>query len=245
MYRPALLLAAAILSLTGASSYAQSQADGQWHGGLSLGGALASGNSSSRTLSAAGETSRTTTQDKTTLYGLLNYGRSTTNGVRATTADLARLGGRYDYNLSPDAFAFGGLEGETNKVGGVRSRYTLNAGAGYKLVRSESTTWDLFGGAAYTDTKFTNGKSSSGLSPMFGEESSHKLSATTTLKQRLVVYPGGGDVGRRATFDAGLATAIAGGWTLNTGLAIRYASVVPAGAKKSDTLLTAGFGYKF
>ena len=35
---------------------------------------------------------------------------------------------------------------------------------------------------------------------MFGEESSHKLSATTTLKQRLVVYRAAAMFRRRATF---------------------------------------------
>jgi hypothetical protein len=39
---------------------------------------------------------RETSADKITLYGVANYARS--NGL--TTADLLRLGGRYDFNLA-------------------------------------------------------------------------------------------------------------------------------------------------
>ncbi|MEO8280573.1 MAG: DUF481 domain-containing protein [Ideonella sp.] len=51
--------------------------------------------------------------------------------------------------------------------------------------------------------------------------------------------------GNRATFDATVATAISGGWTLNTGFSVRYDSKVAPGLKNTDTLLTAGFGYKY
>ena len=103
----------------------------------------------------------------------------------------------------------------------------------------------MFGGVGYGDVKYTDGTHQNGAEFLLGEESTHVLSASTTAKQRLVVYPGTGDLGNRATFDAGLATAISGGWTLNTGLAVRYQSKAPAGVKSTDTLLSFGFGYKY
>lgn len=244
MTRLTLALAAA-LAFTSNATWAQDTPDGQWHGGLSVSGALASGNSSSRTLAANADASRATAEDKLSLYGLANYGRNKVDGVDTTTADLLRLGGRYDFNLGTDWFAFGGAEGETNKAGGVRDRYNLNGGVGYHLLKNDTNSWDVFGGVGYTDTRFTDGTQAHGVQVLFGEESSHKLSETTTLKQRFVYYPDGGDLGDRATFDAGLATRIAGGWTLNVGLSSRYADRVPAGTKKTDNLLTVGFGYKF
>jgi hypothetical protein len=80
---------------------------------------------------------------------------------------------------------------------------------------------------------------------LFGEESSHKLGASTTVKQRFVFRPGQNELGNFATFIAGLATTITGSWTLNLGLNVQYASDVPPGVKTTDMLLTAGFGYKF
>ncbi len=245
MFRHSIVLTAAALAFTSVAAQAQDKPDGQWHGNLSLGGAFSSGNSSNRSLAGTADTSNTTSSDKTSLYSLVNYARSDVAGVKTTTADLLRVGGRYDFNLSRELFAFGGAEGETNKAGGVRDRYSLNGGLGYKLIRNDSTSLDVFAGVGYTDTSFTTGPSRSGANGLLGEESSHKLNASTSFKQRFVYYPGGSSVGSRATFDAGFATAISGGWTLNTGFAARYADKVPAGVKKTDSLLTVGFGYKF
>lgn len=244
--RPALAaLAALALSLAAPAVLAQDTPDGRWHGGLSLAGAFASGNSSTRTLAANADASAATADDKISLYGVANYGRNKVAGVTSTTANLLRLGGRYDFNLGPQWFSFGAAEGETNKAGGVRDRYNLTGGVGYHLVKNDTHSWDVFGGLGYTATHFTDGNTANGVQVLLGEESSHKLSETTTLKQRLVYYPDGGELGDRATFDAGLATTISGGWTLNVGLASRYADRVPVGTKKTDNLLTVGFGYKF
>ncbi|MGM9481354.1 DUF481 domain-containing protein [Roseateles sp. NT4] len=245
MPRLSLALGAVALSLASQTTQAQDTPDGKWHGGLSVSGAFASGNNSSRALAANADASVATAEDKLSLYGIANYGRNKVEGVDTTTADLLRLGGRYDFNLGPQWFSFAGAEGETNKAGGVRDRYNLNGGLGYHLIKDDATNWDIFSGVGYTTTRLTDGSTAKGAQVLFGEESSHKVSETTTLKQRLVYYPGGGDLGNRATFDAGLATQILGGWTLNVGLSSRYASRVPIGTKKTDNLLTVGFGYKF
>jgi putative salt-induced outer membrane protein len=240
-----LALVATAVALASHAAQAQDTPDGRWHGGLSVSSALASGNSSSRTLAANADGSHATTEDKISLYGIANYGRNKVDGTATTTADLLRLGGRYDFNLGPRLFSFGGAEGETNRAGGVRDRYSLNGGVGYHLVKNDEHSWDVFGGLGYTDTRFTDGSRANGAQALLGEESSHKLSDITSLKQRLVYYPDGGELGDRATFDAGLATTLSGAWTFNAGLASRYASRVPEGTKKTDNLLTMGFGYKF
>ena len=72
-----------------------------------------------------------------------------------------------------------------------------------------------------------------------------KLGSSSAFKQRLVFYPGHNNLGNRATLDAMLSTAIVGAWTLNVGGSARYNSKVPAGFKKTESLLTVGFGYKY
>lgn len=248
MTRISLVATAAALALVAAplATHAQDRRDGLWHGDASVGGALSSGNNDSMTLSVNVNTTRATAQDKISLYGLGNYGRAKVDGQENTTADLLRIGGRYDFNLAKDLFAFGAAEGETNKAGaGVHDRYSLNGGMGLHVVRDERHNFDVFAGLGYTDTRFTDGNSEAGAQAVLGEESKHKLTETTSFNQRLTVYPKGGDLGTRVNFDAGLATQIAGGWTLNTGLSSRYNSDVPEGLKKTDNLLTVGFGYKF
>jgi putative salt-induced outer membrane protein len=247
MIRTTLTVAAAAVALaTPLAARSQDKPDGQWHGNASVGGTLSSGNNDSLTLSLNASTSRATTEDKVSLYSVGNYGRSKVSGVKTTTADLLRLGGRYDFNLSQDWFSFGAAEGETDKAGaGVRDRYSLNGGVGYHVLHNDQHTVDLFAGAGYTDTRLIDGTSDKGAQALLGEESKHKLSDTTTLNQRLTYYPKSGDLGTRVNFDAGLATQIAGSWTLNTGLSSRYNREVPAGLKKTENLLTVGFGYKF
>lgn len=236
---------AAGLLLASGAALAQTETDGRWHGGIAIGGSAASGNTSSRALSVTADGTRATTQDKINLYGLLNYSSSRDAGVNTRTAELLRTGGRYDYNLSERVFVFGGGEAETNKPGGIDRRVGLNVGTGYHVLATPNANWDVFGGIGYTDAKFTDGTSRNGAELLLGEESSHRLSETSTFKQRLVFYPGSSETGNRATFDATLATSITGGWTLNTGLAVRYASKVAPGLKSTDTLLTFGFGYKY
>ncbi|WP_418318607.1 DUF481 domain-containing protein [Piscinibacter sakaiensis] len=242
--RPALITIAALS--TAAAVQAQDKLDGQWHGGVSIGGSAASGNTKSTALTVNADATRATDIDKVTLRGLANYGSSETrNGVKTTTARLFRLDGRYDYNLTQRVFVFGGGEVETNEPGGIDSRYNINGGAGYRIIRNDTTSFDVFGGIGYTSTDFVTGRTRSGAELLIGEESSHRISESTSFRQRLVYYPGTSEIGNRANFDAGLSTSIAGAWTLNTGVAVRYASKVDPGLKNTDTLLTVGFGYKY
>lgn len=240
----------ALLAAIGCMAGAQAQdgpekLDNQWHGSLSLGASATSGNTSSVTVSGTADASKADNIDKISLSALVNYGRSDASGTQTTTADQAWARGRYDYNLTPMWFAFGGAEVETNEVAGLSSRYGVNGGFGYKLIRSQTTSFDLFAGIGYAGVEYTDGAEANGVELLLGEESTHQLSDTTTLKQRFVFRPGQGDLGNVATFTAGLATAITGAWTLNLGLQVQYASEVPVGVKTTDTLLTAGFGYKF
>ena len=240
------LAALPLLGAVAAGAHAQTDADGRWHGGVSIGGSASSGNTDATTVTLNADATKITDQDKVTLYSLANYASSkNAQGVKTRSAELFRLGGRYDYNLDPRVFLFTGGELETNDPGGIDSRYNFNVGAGYHVIRTPETTFDVFGGAGYASTDFTNGSTRNGAELLFGEESTHRLGDASTFKQRLVYYPGSGELGNRATFDASLATAITGNWTLNTGVNVRYASEVAPGLKKTDTLLTVGFGYKF
>ena len=247
MSRSTPLVRIALLStlVIGGANAIAAAPDELWHGNVAIGGAFASGNTNSKVLTGAADATRATAADKINLFGNVNYGRSKVDGVETTTADQVRGGGRYDYNLSDAMFVFGGADGETNKAAGLDSRLNLDTGVGYKVIHDATTTFDVFGGLGWSHAKFTDGTTGKGATALLGEESTHKLSDTTTFKQRVEFHPGGHDIGNLATLDAGLATAISGGWTLNTGLTVHYASKVPAGLKSTDSLLTVGFGYKF
>jgi putative salt-induced outer membrane protein YdiY len=220
-------------------------ADGHWHGFVGLGGVLASGNTTTGTANANLLVTQETDAGKLTLWGIGNYSAYHTNNTNTTTANSVRVGSRYDKYLTELAFLFAAVEGETNRPAGLSSRASADVGAGYKLLRSETSTFDLFVGMGDTSNRFTSGASAEGVQALFGEESTHKISPTTSLRQRLSVRGASGDVGSLTTFDSTLATKLAGDWTLNSGFQARRTGNAPAGVKPTTSLLTVGLGYKF
>jgi putative salt-induced outer membrane protein YdiY len=244
-------LAAGLIAVTGfAHAQATVKPDGQMRSAIGIGASLAAGNTKSSNLTIAGEAVRATAQDKATLYGNLQNARS----AGTTTADQLRLGGRYDYNLGPVWFAFGGLDLERNKFANLKLRNQLSGGLGYHAIKTPTTTWDLFAGVGLTGDKYIAARSIDGAarssysytSLLLAEESTHKLSDTTSFKQRLALFPNLKNSGEfRATFDAGLAVAMSKTMNLNVGLGIVHNSDPGAGRKATDSLLTTGISVKF
>nr|WP_315485933.1 DUF481 domain-containing protein [uncultured Undibacterium sp.] len=229
---------------------AQTLQDNAWHGGISIGGSLASSNTSSQTFNVVANATKASKEDKLSFYSLINYGSNKVNNIKTNTAQLLRLGGRYDYNLSDNSFFFGGSELETNKIQNIDSRYAINAGAGFKLIKTDETNFDLFTGIGFSETQFgttvpPSPTSKRGFEFLLGEESTHKISATSSIKQRWAIYPGTGDIGTRSTLDINLATVVANGWTLNAGAALSYTSKPSNNFKSTNSLITFGFGYKY
>ncbi len=246
-------LAATALSLTvlaSAPSFAQEKKDGQWRGVLGAGASLSSGNSDSKSLNLNGDYARATAADRLSVYGNINYGSS---GGK-TTAESLRAGTRYDYNLTNSIFAFGSGELSKDKIANLSLGLNLGAGLGTHLVDDANTKFTVFGGVGYGRDKYIAAKTIDGklrdtynyTSLLLGEESSHKLSDTTSFKQRLVLYPNlGNSKGLRATFDAGLAVSMSKATSLTVGLSHRYNGDPGVGVKKGDTLLVTGVAVNF
>ncbi len=232
---------------------AQVKTDGQWRGVAGAAAAVTSGNSSSSALSLNADLARATAADKISLGANVNYARSKSSGVDSTTANKWAGFGQYDYNLSPRLFAFGKLGLEGDELTDLSLRSTLAAGLGYKLVDTKETSFNVFAGAGYSTDKYDRtltiggktGKSFSRASVYLGEESSHTLSATTSFKQRLDLYPGiSGDKALLAKFTAGVSVAMSSTLSLSVGLVNNYNSKPPAGDKKNDLGVFTGVNLK-
>jgi putative salt-induced outer membrane protein YdiY len=240
------------LGLVVALAHAQAtvKPDGQWRSSFGLGASNASGNTRASSLTLVGDAVKATAGDRLSGYGRALYARSA--GV--TTGEELGLGGRYDYDLSSALFGYGGIDLLRNKLGNLSLRSQLSAGLGWHVIKSPTTTFDLFGGVAYSNDKFINATRIDGAlrssyaytSLMLGEESTHKLSDTTSFKQRFVMLPNLKNSGEyRASWDAGLAVAMSKAVNLNAGFSWRYDSQPGTGLKSTDTLLTTGVSMKF
>jgi putative salt-induced outer membrane protein len=236
-------LALAVAGVIGAASnvaMAEVKEDGQWRGAFAGSLALASGNTKSTNLSLAADGVRATKEDKISLYLTSLYGTNDTGGTTNKTANLLRAGGKYDWNLSDRSYAFGTLDLENDKIQGLDRRTVIGAGLGYKVIKEKDTNFEVFGGITSNSEKYKfSSRTSSEL--LLGEQSDHKLSESTTFKQRFAIYPNLKDSGKnRSQFDASLVTAIASGISMQFTLAHRQNSAAPAGTKKGDTLFLTG-----
>ena len=245
---------AALGCLAAGGALAQAKTDGLWRGNGGAALSLNSGNTTSSSLQLNADASKATAADKITLGGVINYAKSKLNGVDTTTADKWAGNGQYDFNLSPQAYAFGKLGLESDKLVDLSLRTSLSAGLGYKLVNTDQTTFDLLGGLGYSTDKYSTAqtignKTDTGFSRAsvyLAEASTHKLSSTVAFKQRLDLYPGmSGDKAMLAKFNAGLAVAMSSTLNLTVSLTDQYDSKPPNAAKKNDVGFFTGVNVKF
>lgn len=239
----------ALLCAGAAQAQTTLKMDGVWRGSVGAGASVSSGNSKSTAVNINGEMVRLSKVDKARLYATGLYGKN--NGVEA--ANLIRAGGRYDYDLTPRVFAFGGVDLERDKIANLKFRVAPGVGLGYHLIKNEATTFDIFGGVGYVKDSFYRPllvggslRDSYGRAELLiGEESTHKISDSTSFRQRLVVYPNLDDRGEyRAVFDSGLAVAMSSKLSLTLGLIARHNSDPGPGVKKTDTLFVTGIAAK-
>jgi putative salt-induced outer membrane protein len=234
-------------STTAVWAQAQPKPDGLWHGSVAAGLAAVSGNTRTTSLSLSADVAKETAQDKWTLYASGLNAESKTGNTTTRTADFFRGGVRYDRNLSDRLFGYGSLDAETNRLQNLDLRAAAATGLGYKVIRTDRTTFNVFAGVGYIANNFKAPlQDTDGFTLQLGEESTHKLSATADFKQRLVVFPGlESNLGTRATWDATVSAALAGNLSLNLTYSARTFSKAPAGVKSVDSALIVGVGYKF
>jgi putative salt-induced outer membrane protein YdiY len=223
--------------------------DGVWRGSVGAGLSINDGTTRSTSANLNAEMLRLTTQDKIRFYLTGLYGKS--NGVES--ANLIRGGGRYDYNLTPRVFGFAGLDAERDKPGNLELRIAPSLGLGYHVIKNDTTTFDVFGGVGYAkDSYFTpkvvagSLRSSYGYAELLiGEQSTHKLTDTVSLRQSYTFYPNLNNHGEyRSVFDGGLAVALSSKLSLTVSLVNRYNSDPGSGIKKSETLFVTGIAAK-
>jgi len=229
------------------------KADGQWRGlaGASL--SLSGGNTESAALLANVNLARQVDGAKTTVQAYINQARSKVDGERDTTANKWGASGQQDLDLSGDWYGFGRLGVDADRLIELKHRSTVAGGLGYHLIRNERHTLDVFSGVSHTRSVYREvqtindqtGTRFSNTGVLIGEESSHQLNDTVSLKQRLEYNQGlSGDKLNLLRFNGSLNVAMSKATSLSVGLISTYNSKVPPGVKKVDTSLFTGLNVK-
>lgn len=217
-----------------------------WTGIADLGLSFSRGNSETSTYTAAISAARSTTRDRISTYFTLLNSRSKFDGEKKTTADAKRGGIRYDLNITPRVFVFGSADLENDKFQRLDLRLVLAAGLGYKVKKTETMTFDIFGGGAYNKEIYQDNLRRNSSEILIGEESTHKLAGRSSFSQRAVLFPNLKDKGEyRFAFDSSIVTALTNVLNWQLTVSDRYISNPPFSLKKNDVLLTTGLRFTF
>lgn len=219
--------------------------DGQWYGSIAAGLSDASGTSRTTSVNIDASGTRMTQQDKLSLYGNYLLTQTKEDDTSTNSADQAKLGGRYEYNVTSLNYVYGAGDLLRNQVQDIQLQSTLGGGTGYKLYKSDEFTFDVFGGADYTRTAYYGNPNVTGWELQFGQSVDYAFTKTTTGQERFVVYPSitnNGDY--RATLDASLIASMSDHWGLKVTAGAQYYSNPPLGSRSVSTLFVVGLNYR-
>ncbi len=232
-----------------------------WAGTADFGIALTTGNSATTTTTAGLDLVRLTRRDKTAVF--YRQISATDRNVKPSRriANAKRAGVQYDLKLSDRSFVFGFTNFDFDEFLRLDLRFVAGGGFGYNVVKSERSTFDVFGGIAYnketfdvtpaptvavpTPTYTTLNRDS--MEGFVGQEWRYKMNARTQFFEKVTLYPNFSDRGEfRLNFDAGLSTALSKYLSWNLAYSSRYLSNPPLpGIKKNDTFLSTGIRFTF
>jgi len=223
-----------------------------WSGLLDTGLALTSGNSSTLSYTLATIAVRETPRDKLTVYSTYVYANDNSTPPTRTTANYFRGGVRGDLNITPRIFLFALADFETNQLQHLNLRQVYGGGIGYHVIKSDRTTFDVFGGASYDRDSFGQyfllnplsffpGQTTNSAEILVGEELHTQIAARTTIGERFVFYPNMSNLGQyRYQFSATSATIIKKWLSWQITFTDGYLSNPPFGLKSNDLLLSTG-----
>jgi putative salt-induced outer membrane protein len=229
--------------------------DGLWRGIAGAALSATSGNTKTSSVLLNTDAVRASEGDKFALGATVNHARGTDEaGERTTTADKASAFGQYDRDFAPRWFGFGRLAYDRDALIDLSSRYTLTGGVGHRLIDNETNSFTLSGGLGYTTERYSTPQTIAGeLDTRFdrpnafvAEESAHKLTATTSLKQRLEAAAAlDGSSSVLWKFNANLDVAINKSLSVTVGVIDTYNTKPPEGASKNDVSVFTGINYRF
>jgi putative salt-induced outer membrane protein YdiY len=233
-----------------------------WSGLLDTGLSVTRGNSATISFSLAGKAIRQTDRDKITLYTTAIYGKNDNTSPSQTIAHQIQGGVRGDVNITPKFFVFGATDFNYNALQHLDLQNVIDGGAGYHVIKTKVTTFDVFGGAGYNQEYFSAyslvnptpppdtldfaAVSQKNAELLAGEELNTTLGKRTTVSENFTVYPNiSGPSGYRFSFNSAVSTKLNNwlGWQIT--FADNYLSNPPFGIKGNDFIMSTGLRLTF
>ena len=221
-------------------SESEQRAYGAWGGVFDTGLSLARGNANTTTFTIGTHAARVTDKDKASAFLTSIYSQGRSNGISLTTASAVNAGLRYEFNLSPKVFAFVFTDFDHDRFQQLDLRNVLGGGIGKHVIKTDTTTFDVFGGLSFNQEFFSTLTRRS-AEALAGEEFDKKLSTAFSIRERLEFYPNLTDTGQyRVVFDTAAITQLSKVLSWQIDVSDRYLSNPILGLKGNDLLLTTG-----
>ena len=180
-----------------------------WGGFIDTGLSTTKGNSDTLSFTLGAKAVRTTSSDKITVYTNSIFAKNDTTGTSVTTAHAITGGIRGDFNLNLRLFAFGFTDFEYDQFQMLNLRNVLGGGAGYHVLKTKRTIFDLSGGGAYDQAFYSTGVNIKSAEVVVGEEFSYQISSRSSFSEHLQFFPNLSNTGQyRMTFDSTMTTKI-------------------------------------
>ena len=221
-----------------------------WTGNAAIGWAGTRGNARTATFTTNMNSTRTTNNDKTTIYFNAIRSSALIDGENQKTAQAIRGGWAYNRNLSKRLFVNTFNDWEYDRFQNLDLRTVLGGGLGYMLWKTEKGRLDLVGGAAWNREKFDPFPQPrfvrNSAEAYWGDDLTYNLNARTSLFQSFRMFNNLSNSGEyRVNFDSGVKWQMLKWLTWNVTASDRYLSNPVPGRLNNDFLYSTGFGISF
>lgn len=210
-----------------------------WKGEGQIGATMASGNTSSRGISAGLALSRKGLNWNAKLRTQTDYQR--TNGK--TSVERYIVEAEPQYQLSERSFVYGLGRWERDQILGYDQRWNLSGGLGYKLIDQKTMSLSLKGGPAWRKTDFITGLREAEITGLAGLDFGWQMSPVLRLTQVASTVIGGSN--SQTSSQTALNAKLSGALSARIAYSAELASNPPPGVKNLDTLTRFTLVYGF
>ncbi|HTF25273.1 MAG TPA: DUF481 domain-containing protein [Candidatus Limnocylindria bacterium] len=217
-----------------------------WNTSFDAGFTAARGNTAFNNLHFGLRAVETGTKHRVNLTFTSFLAQTNSSGGHVTTANAIRSGGRYEFNVSDHAFAFGLVTFDSDQLQHLDLRSVAGGGLGFRLAENKTTMLDVFSGGTFDRESFSDHSDRNSGELLVGEEMSHKFSARTSVTERLIVFPNFTSPGQyRITFDSSIVLKLNNWLGWQSSLTGMYLTNPVVGSRNHDVLVTTGLRFTF
>jgi putative salt-induced outer membrane protein len=224
-----------------------------WTGYYDFGIADASGNSRALSITNSLNASRTTSNDKITIYMNELYSKGLVGTTVGLTADSWLGGWKYERNLNKRAFLSVFDDYANDRFQSLKFRGVFGGGAGIHAAKSDRTKFDLLGGVSLDHESYSvalappsTAMSRNTAEFYWGDDLLFKINKASSFTQSFRMFDNLSDTGQyRVNFNIGTVTKVAKWLSWQVTASDAYITDPAPGRKTNDLTISSGIRLTF